>query len=102
MHAVHRFLWHWHKASRTVSPAAEQTRITGKTDHYGRDIALSNLHLKCSKLFSAEDSGEYELVNIRVSDCKFITDAELKINRKNGKEFKFENIVISAKQEHAE
>ena len=66
---------------------------------YGRDIELSELDLKCSKLFLAEDSVEYELENIRVSNCRFRTDSKLKIERRNGKEFTFENIVITSEQE---
>lgn len=69
---------------------------------YGKNITLSNLHLKCRALFLAEDSAEYELENIRVSDCEFISDAGLKINRRDGKEFTFENIVITPAGEKAE
>ena len=69
-------------------------RFAELADRKDHDRLFSALHLKCGRLFSAEDSDEYEPENIRVADCKFITDAELKIDRRNGKEFKFENVVI--------
>ena len=61
---------------------------------YGKDVTLSNLKLKCDKLFLAEDSVEYELENILVKDCEFTTASELKISRRDGKEFIFENIKL--------
>ncbi|MBE6404732.1 MAG: exopolygalacturonase [Lentisphaerae bacterium] len=61
---------------------------------YGKDVTLSNLKLKCDKLFLAEDSIEYELENIQVKDCEFTTASELNISRRDGKEFIFENIKL--------
>ena len=61
---------------------------------YGKDITLSNLRLKCDQLFTAEDSVEYELEKIRVENCEFITDSELKIDRRGGSEFTFENVSV--------
>ena len=61
---------------------------------YGRDILFSGLRLKCDKLFLAEDSIEYDLENIQVRDCEFTTSAELKIVRRDGKEFLFENVKV--------
>ena len=61
---------------------------------YGKDITLSNIRVKCDKLFLAEDSVEYELENIKVQDCEFISESELKISRRNGSEFSFENVSV--------
>ena len=55
-------------------------------------VNVQQAKLKCRKLFLAEDSVEYELENIQVRDCEFTTSEELKINRRNGSEFTFENV----------
>ena len=64
---------------------------------YGRNITLRSLDLKCDTLFGVEDSIEYELENINVYDCNFVTDAELQIKRKDGREFNFSNVNILSK-----
>lgn len=61
---------------------------------YGKNITLSNIRVKCDELFKAEDSIEYDLENILVKDCEFITDAQLKIDRHGGKEFVFDNVTV--------
>ena len=55
---------------------------------------MRSLDLKCDTLFGVEDSIEYELENINVYDCDFVTNAELQIKRKDGREFNFSNVNI--------
>ncbi|MBR1965274.1 MAG: right-handed parallel beta-helix repeat-containing protein [Lentisphaeria bacterium] len=63
---------------------------------YGKNITLQNLDLKCDKLVSAEKSIEYELENIRFTNCNFICPEKLQIDFNDGKDFIIENVKISA------